>query len=113
MHVLDRQTICQGSRIAADNRYELSTAFPSGDAFIVYPGPDGKPLASLRLMVAEEAFNDLRALKLLEGLSSRDAVLEMIDKDLKKPISFAVFPRNDSYLLDLRQRINTAIKSLL
>ena len=85
-------------------------AFPSGDAFIVYPGPDGEPYASLRLMVAQEAFNDLRALKLLEKLSGRETVLTMIDDDLSEPLTFSQFPQNDEYLLNLRKRINDEIK---
>ena len=83
--------------------------FPSGDAFIVYPGPDGQPLASLRLMVAQEAFNDLRALRLLESLKGRDFVLSMIDEGLAMPVTFNQFPQNEKYLLGLRERVNHAI----
>jgi len=88
-------------------------AFPSGDAFIVYPGPEGKPLASLRLMVAQEAFNDFRALKLLEELAGRDVVLGLIDEGLEKPITFSDFPQCDEYLLELRLRVNEEIRKLL
>jgi len=84
-------------------------AFPSGDSFIVYPGKHGKPLASLRLMVAREAFNDLCALKLLEKHIGRDAVLELIDEDLKEQLTFSNFPQNEEYLLNLRQKINKEI----
>jgi len=85
-------------------------AFPSGDAFLVYPGPNGQPLASLRLLVAQEAFNDLRALKLLETLSGREAVLKLIDEDLTTPITFSKFPQNAEYLINLRNKINSKIK---
>lgn len=85
--------------------------FPSGDAFVVYPGKDGKPLASLRLMVAQQAFNDLRALKLLEKQIGRDAVLELIDGNLAQPITFANFPQNEEYLLNLRQQVNEKVGS--
>ena len=86
-------------------------AFPSGDSFIVYPGPDGLPLASLRLLVAQEAFNDLRALRLLETLSGRDAVLKLIDEDLIIPITFSNFPQNDEYIINLRDKVNNKIKN--
>lgn len=83
--------------------------FPSGDAFIVYPGENGKPLASIRLMVAQEAFNDFRALRLLEKHIGRKAVLEMIDAGLAEPITFTHFPQNGEYLLNLRRAVNRKI----
>ena len=88
-------------------------AFPSGDAFVVYPGADGKPLASLRLMVAQEAFNDFRALKYLEALAGRETVLALIDEGLRTPITFKEFPQNEEYLLQLRLRINKKIGELV
>jgi hypothetical protein len=87
-------------------------AFPSGDPFIVYPGPKGQPLGSIRLMVANEAFNDLRALKLLETLAGREFVLELIDKGLDQPIKFDSFPDDEDYLLSLRRGINQHIARL-
>ena len=36
-------------------------AFPSGDAYLVYPGPGGEPLSSLRAEVQSEGLTDLRA----------------------------------------------------
>jgi len=83
--------------------------FPSGDAFIVYPGKEGKPLVSLRLMVAQEAFNDYSALKMLEGLIGREATLQMVDEGLRSPITFSCFPKNEEYLLKLRARVNQEI----
>ena len=84
-------------------------AFPSGDAFVVYPGKDGKPLASLRLMVIREAFNDYRALKLLETSGGRDTVLSMIEYGLSEPLTFSCFPQNEEYILELRKRVNMAL----
>src|SRR5690606_38890715 len=45
-------------------------AFPSGDAFVVYPGPEG-PLDSIRWEVFREALQDMRALELLEQLAGK------------------------------------------
>ncbi|MCL2528413.1 MAG: DUF4091 domain-containing protein [Defluviitaleaceae bacterium] len=87
-------------------------AFPSGDAYVVYPGPEGKPLASLRLMVAQEAFNDFRALQLLEKLAGRETVLGLIDEGLNTPINFSEYPQNEEYLLNLRLRVNQLIGEL-
>ncbi|MCL2221443.1 MAG: DUF4091 domain-containing protein [Oscillospiraceae bacterium] len=84
-------------------------AFPSGDAFVVYPGKEGLPLASLRLKVIRDAFDDYRALRLLENQRGRDAVLDMIEDGLQKPLTFSCFPQHDEYILNLRQRVNTAL----
>ncbi len=81
-------------------------AFPSGDAFVVYPDESGEPLNSLRHKVFLDAMQDLRALKLLEKLKGRDYVLSLIEKDLTLPLSFSVYPHEDAWLLELRQRLN-------
>lgn len=54
-------------------------AFPSGDAFVVYPGPDGTPWKSLRLLTFNEALNDLRAFRLLESFTSREFVMDLLE----------------------------------
>jgi hypothetical protein len=81
-------------------------AFPSGDAFLVYPDPGGKPLASLRLMVAQEGFNDYCALTLLEEKIGRDGVLDLIDEGLAEPLGFARIPLDEGYVVELRRRVN-------
>ena len=84
-------------------------AFPSGDPFLVYPGPDGAPEESIRQMVFYEALCDLRALRLLESLTSREHVLELIEDGLGEPLTFKVYPKSDAWLLDLRRRGNREI----
>ncbi len=85
-------------------------AFPSGDAFVVYPGKDGKPLNSLRHLVFHDAFQDLRALKLLEHLTSRKFVLNLIEQGLDIPLSFRTYPHEQEWLLNLRERVNKEIE---
>ncbi len=89
---------------------DAGNAFPSGDAFVVYPGKNGEPLNSLRHKVFFDGFQDLRALRLLEELTSREEVLKLIEKDLDIPLSFNCYPTHQSWLLDLRERINKAIR---
>lgn len=89
---------------------DAGNAFPSGDAFVVYPGKKGEPLNSLRHKVFFDGIQDLRALRLLEELTSREEVLALIEKDLDIPLSFNCYPTNQGWLLDLRERINTAIR---
>jgi len=84
--------------------------FPSGDAFIVYPGQDGKPLASLRLMVMKELFNDICAFKLLEKYIGREAVLNVIEGGLQEPLTFKRYPHSEEYMLSLRYRVNEMIE---
>ncbi len=96
----------------AVNPYEITdagNAFPSGDSFVVYPGEGGKPLNSLRHLVFNDGFQDMRALRLLESLTSREYVLNFIEKDLFVPLSFRTYPHEATWLLALRQRINEEI----
>jgi len=92
---------------------DAGNAFPSGDAFMVYPGEDGYPVESIRLKVFREALFDLRAMKLLESLTSREFVMGIIEEGLDKPISFSVYPRNEQYITSMRNRINKEIKDRL
>jgi len=87
---------------------DAGCAFPSGDAFLVYPGEDGRPVASIRLKVLREALNDLRAMQLLERLASRELVMEILE-DGVRPITFADYPRDDAYIPAMRSRINAEI----
>jgi len=86
---------------------------PGGDAFQVYPGADGMPQESLRLMVTQQALYDLRALTWLEKLTDRAFVMELIEGGLPEPIRFDRYPQADGYLLDLRARVNREIAAHL
>lgn len=88
---------------------DAGNAFPSGDAFVVYPGENGEPLNSLRNLVFADALQDLRALKLLETLTTREYVLKLIEEGLDIPLSFQTYPHEQKWLLDLRDRINKEI----
>lgn len=83
--------------------------FPSGDAFLVYPGEDGEPVLSIRFAVLEQGLNDLRALKYLESLTSREYVIRRIE-ELGGAVTWKQYPRNQEFLLELRQTINEDIK---
>jgi hypothetical protein len=80
-------------------------AFPSGDAYIVYPGING-PLESIRLEVMYEALQDLRVLELLETKIGREAVIELLEEGLEQPITFSEYPRGEQWLLSKREQIN-------
>ncbi len=86
--------------------------YPAGDAFLVYPGPGGECIESIRLMVLDDAVRDLRALKALEKKIGRAAVVRMVDEGLSCPLAFDVFPDHPAdgeYVLGLRRRVNAAL----
>ncbi len=83
--------------------------FASGDAFLVYPGENGECIGSIRLKVLRESIYDLRAMKLLESLTSHDYVIELLEQNLAQEISFKKYPRSSTYILNIRQQINNEI----
>ncbi len=71
----------QGSRDLI-NPYIESTGYcwvPSGDAFSVYPAPDGTALESMRINHFREALEDLSALRLCESLIGRERLLAELE----------------------------------
>ncbi len=87
-------------------------AFPSGDPFSVYPGEDG-PIEALRLLVFYDAIQDLRAMRLLESFIGREAVIGLIEDEAEMEITFKKYPHSSDFVLNLREKINMAIKSHL
>lgn len=80
--------------------------FQSGDAFVVYPlDENGEVVCSMRLYVFMEAFQDMRALELLESLTDRGTVLAL----LGEIDGFKSYPRNNQYILRLRESVNQMI----
>ena len=81
-------------------------AFPSGDAFLVYPGPGGEPLTSLRAEVQSEGLTDLRALQTLEAQAGREAVERLVLENAgMESMSYTQYPASASYLLALREAV--------
>ncbi len=83
---------------------DADRSFPSGDAFLVYPGKDG-PEDSIRNEVLREAFQDHRLLRLLEKKIGRQAVLDMINDGVGYKISMKLFPQSEEWILGLRNRL--------
>jgi hypothetical protein len=76
---------------------------PGGDAFIVYPGEDGRPLASIRYRVFAQAMADLRALQALEQLEGRAAVRDLVDP--AGTLTFRRWDRDPEQHLRMRERV--------
>ena len=83
---------------------------PSGDAYSVYPGENGEAWPSLRQVVFAEALQDVRALKLCEKLCGREFTMNLVEEGLE-PITFKKYPKEAEYILNLRNKINVAIKN--
>lgn len=97
---------------AVINPFETADAggkFQSGDSFIVYPGDDGRPLDSLRLHVFYDAFQDMRALQLLESKIGYKKTLAIVEEGLEKPLTFSEYPHDARWLENVRERVNQAI----
>jgi hypothetical protein len=94
------------------NPYEVSDAglaFPSGDAFLVYPGEYGA-LRSVRQLVFNEALQDQRALQLAEQFVGREKVMAVLEEGIE-PITFDSYPHSKEWLLNMRARINDLIRA--
>jgi hypothetical protein len=70
---------------------------PYGDPFVIYPGPDGKPMDSIRWEVFAEALQDYAILQ-SAGIKPEDSLLA----DIK---SYAQFPKNEAWLRKTLERI--------
>jgi len=82
---------------------------PAGDTFAVYPGADGKPLESIRMLALLEAMQDVRAMQLCESLYSREEVIRAIEEELTEPVTFKRCAKSADEMLRLRERINAMI----
>lgn len=92
---------------------DAGKAFPSGDAFVVYPGADGNPLNSLRFKVFYDAVQDFTAMKLLESMIGRAKVMAIIEDEAGRPVTMKKYPHGNDFILKTRERINEAIKENL
>ncbi len=97
------------------NPYQTTSgdgAYPSGDAFSVYPGKNG-PLLSLRALVFREGLQDILVCRLLESYIGREAVVHMIEEEAGMPIHFDQYPKNPEFILSLREKMTEKIKAFL
>lgn len=82
-------------------------AFPSGDPFIVYPGPDGVPWESIRFRVFAAAMADHRALQLLRDLTDFHTARSLVDQD--GTLAYDRFHYDPAAYFATREQINAQI----
>ena len=84
-------------------------AFPSGDAFSVYPnGNDVAP--SLRQKVFSNGLEDMRLLTLLEDKIGREAVLALLERVAGMEITFTQYPCDEKFYFALYDAIFAELK---
>ena len=82
-------------------------AYPSGDPFILYPG-NGEVYTSIRGEVTYDAIQDMNICYALEEKIGRENVVKMIDDAAGFELRFDHYPRNNAYLLSLREQMVNA-----
>ncbi|MBQ7319978.1 MAG: DUF4091 domain-containing protein [Clostridia bacterium] len=82
---------------------------PAGDAFVVYPGQDGRAMESLRLVVIREALEDIAAMKLAASLCGKQRVIEAMER-VTGNIRFDRCPHSAAEMLAVREAVDALIK---
>lgn len=85
---------------------------PSGDAFGVYPAPDKTAWETIHMVVFTHALQDLRAMQLLSDQIGKARVIEIIRETAGMDITFRQYPRDSTFLIELRERINSEIEAV-
>ena len=84
----------------------------AGTSYSVYPGIDRKPMQSIHQKIFADGLVDMRALALLERLSSKEAAKALIDKHLGSP-NFFNTPESPERFIGFRRALNEEIKKYL
>ena len=103
----------QASQDTVNPFYNVSSDswVPAGDTLSVYPGFKGVALESMRLLVFHDAIQDLRAMQLCESLYSKEEVVGAIEDIFGKEVTFYTCAREESTILNIREKINEMIKA--
>lgn len=91
---------------------DAGKAFPSGDAFMVYPGENGQPLISLRFKVFYDGFQDYAALRLLEKKIGHEKAVALIENTSGEPLGFTNYEKGIGPMLRKREKVNAMIEEL-
>ena len=89
---------------------DAGNAIPGGNGFVVYPGSDGIPVESIRLILTFDALQDIRAMKLLESYIGHDETVRLIEEAAGSAIKFNIYPKNSEFIIKMREIINAKIE---
>ena len=84
---------------------DADCSFPSGDAFLVYPGKGGIPVESLRLEVFHEALQDLRLFEAAAAEAGTQKVVETFEASLGAAVTFSEYPCDIAVYLRAREAV--------
>ena len=87
-------------------------AFPSGDAFCVYPAENGVPYFAIGAKSFAAAMQDLRAMQLLSSLLSKEEVNGILEKHFER-LTFKDSIVSAECILSAREEINQKINALV
>lgn len=93
-HKLEREELVDPFNDASAANYPL---IPYGDPFMIYPGPDGMPMDSIRWEIFAEGLQDYAILQ--------TAGIDPADPRLKAVKTYGDFPKNEQWLNDLMRSI--------
>ena len=79
-------------------------AFPSGDAYSVYPAKDG-PIPALRLFVFYDALQDRMLFKALADKIGSDAAKQLILDEANGVLTFSEYPTDESFVTRLHDKV--------
>ena len=88
---------------------DAGEAFPSGDPFLVYPGPDGTAYDSIRGMVLRQALSDFRCLQLLEERQGAEKAQELVRMLTGAGFSFQNYPQSVEFFSEFRSKVFQAL----
>jgi hypothetical protein len=84
---------------------------PAGDAFSVYPGHNGEPLESLRIIVFFEALQDMMVMKECEKYYSKDEIVRVLEEEIGAVVAFDRCAMSAKEILTIRERLNQMLKA--
>ena len=89
---------------------DCDLVFPAGDAYSVYPAPNGEAYESIRIISFFEGLQDIKAMKLCESLYSHDEVVAAIEEELGVTMTFETCAKSSDAMYRIRERVNKMIK---
>ena len=83
---------------------------PAGDTGYIYPRANGEFYESIRGIYLRDAFQDIRAMQLLEKYTSHEAVVALIEGELGCELKFNTCAKSVKTMNNIRNRINEELR---
>lgn len=83
---------------------------PAGDTGFIYPRANGEFYETIRGIYLRDAFQDIRAMQLLESFTSHEAVVALIEEKLGCELKFNTCAKTTETMDSIRSRINEELR---